>query len=343
MPDPLLQRFPLRRVAAVVVAGLLALLSGCSGDLPGSTGTGRESSSASGPDVAVSPTAEPTLRVDLIDYTRITGLPDGVIVRTPDSVDALSGSPQDFRDYLAARITESDVSACSISVGVQLVRTDGYAVGTLRGCDDLRVVWARENGVWAEVASGPQVLECSELESRHVPPAIAGPSCRQSGSLVAYGPDVPPVSPRVTPDATGRQSYTNARFGFTCVLPEGWALKESDNGDGVTATDRTGRATASCLGRNNLADGTPAGEQAAARAALVGAGVDITYDSLTSSTYVLSGRRPDGTITYEWYAVGAGSINGVVWNYPAAMKTALDGDVTASVNAFMRGELAQPH
>lgn len=341
MPDPLLH--PLRRVAALIVAGLLAVLAGCSGDLPGSPGSGNASSVASGTGVAVSPAAASTLRVDLIDYTRITGLPDGVIVRTPDSVDALSGSPQDFRDYLAARITASDVSTCSVSVGVQMVRTDGYAVGTLRGCDDLRVVWAKENGVWAQVASGPQGLDCSELESRRVPAAIAGPSCRQSGSLVAYGPDIPPVSPRVAPDATGRQSYANSRFGFTCVLPEGWALKESDNGDGVTATDPSGRATASCLGRNNLADGTPGGEQTAARAALVGADVDITYDSLTSSTYVLSGHRPDGTITYEWYAVGAGSINGVVWNYPAAMKTAIDGDVTASVNAFVRGDLAQPH
>ena len=343
MPDPLPQRFPVRRLAAVVVAGLLAALSGCAGGLPGSARSGNASSSVTGSDVAASPAAAPTLRVDLIDYTRITGLPDGVIVRTPDSVDALSGSPQDLREYLAARITESDVSACPVSVGVQLVRTDGYAVGTVRGCDDLRVVWAREKGAWTQVASGPQGLDCFDLASRHVPAAIAGPSCLQGGSLVAYGSEAPPATPRVTPDATGRQTYANARFGFTCMLPRGWALTGSDNGDGVTATDPSGRANASCLGRNNLADGTPAGEQAAARAALVGAGVDITYDSLTASTYVLSGRRPDGAITYEWYAVGAGSINGVVWNYPAAMKTSLDGDVTASVNSFFRGDLTQPH
>ena len=95
MPAPLPQRFPVRRLAAVVVAGLLAALSGCAGGLPGSARSGNASSSVSGSDVAASPAAAPTLRVDLIDYTRITGLPDGVIVRTPDSVDALSGSPQD--------------------------------------------------------------------------------------------------------------------------------------------------------------------------------------------------------------------------------------------------------
>lgn len=331
----------LRRTAALIAAGLLSILAGCSGVLPGTTGSVAANSA---PAVAGATTPSPTPRVDLIDYTQITGLPDGVIIRTPEAVAALSGAPQDFRDYLAAQLKEASRStACPVSFGVQLVRTDGYAVGTIRGCDTLRVVWAKQGGTWAQVASGAQGLDCSALQSHGVPLAIAGPHCLQGATLVPYGSSTPVPSPRVTPSPAGGQLYTNPRYGFRCLLPQGWALRESPNGDGVTATDPTGAATASCFGRNRIGDGTTAGEQAAARAALVGAGVDITYASRTDSTYVLSGTRPDGTITYQWYAVGAGSSDGVAWSYPARMKAALDRDVTASVDTFRPGDLTSPH
>lgn len=337
------------RAGTVLVAGLLAVLAGCSGLLPGGTGPGSDGSvtgAASAPspvpaETSTPATATPVPLVDLIDYTEITGLPDGVIIRTPGSVDALSGSPKDFRDYLAGRIVAADVLECSLAIGVQRVRTDGYAVGTLYGCEDLRVVWAREGGIWTEVASGRQGFECVALEGRGIPAAIAGPQCLDGGSFVPFGPAQPQPTPLVTVAADGWQRYTNVRFGFSCVLPAGWTLQESDNGDGVTATDPTGRATASCLGRNALADGTLEGEQAAARSALAGAGVDITYEHLGEATYVLSGIHPDGSISYQWFAVGQSSTNGVIWSYPADMKTALDEAVTMSVTEFGWGDLGR--
>lgn len=344
-----------RRARALLVVGLLATLTGCSGLLPGAGSRASDPERASmdgsvaGAASAPAPvpaedelgTASPVPLVELVDYTAITGLPDGVIIRTPDSVDALSGAPQDFRDYLSDRIAAADVLECSLTIGVQKVRTDGYAVGTLRGCDDLRVVWARQEGVWTEVASGRQGFGCSALETHGVPAVIAGPQCLDGTSFVPFGPQESQPSPRVEPRAEGGQRYTNVRYGFSCVLPEGWSLEESANGDGVTATDPTGRATASCLGRNSLADGTLVGEYSAARAALVGAGVDITYENVADSTFVVSGTRPDGSIAYQWFAVGQASVNGVAWSYPGDMKEDLDAAVTTSVTDFAWGDLGQ--
>lgn len=344
-----------RRAAALLAGGLLATLAGCSGVVPGpgstisdAEGAGTDGS-VTGVASAPSPppaedalgTAAPVPPVELIDYTAITGLPDGVIIRTPDSVDALSGAPQDFHDYLAGRIAAADVLECSLTIGVQKVRTDGYAVGTLRGCDDLHVVWARQEGVWTEVASGRQGFGCSALETHGVPAVIAGPQCLDGTSFVPFGPQASQPSPRVEPRAEGGQRYINVRYGFSCVLPEGWSLEEAANADGVTATDPTGRATASCLGRNSLADGTLVGEYSAARAALLGAGVDITYEHVADSTFILSGTRPDGSIAYQWFAVGQASANGVAWSYPGDMKEDLDAAVTTSVTEFARGDLAR--
>jgi beta-galactosidase GanA len=82
---------------------------------------------------------------------------------------------------------------------------------------------------------------------------------------------------------------------------------------------------------------------ASTRDVLEGAGVVVKYAHVTDSTYVLSGKRPDGTITYQWYAVGAGSVNGIIWSYPAEMKNELHAAVTSSVNRFITGDLTVPH
>ncbi len=334
-----------RRVAAAAITVLVAvvvLLAACSptADSPSAAPLPGAVAPPASPTATASPPAAPSPPANLIDYAQITGLSAGVLIREPDTVDALSGAPDDFRAYLAAQIaTLVGPSDCPVSIGVQRVRTDGFAVGTvtvgtIRGCETAGVVWAKGPHGWFEVSSGPEP-DCAALEQYQVPAAISGSACVDDEQNA--------LTPNVTTGPAGLQVYTNARFGFRCHLPGGWKLAESTSAGGVTATDPTAQATASCFGRNTLGDGTTADELENAGTVLRGAGVDVTYEHLTDTTYVLSGIRPDGSITYIWSAVGPGSVNSVVWSYPAGMKSDLDAAVTTSVHGFERGDLQRAH
>lgn len=145
-----------------------------------------------------------------------------------------------------------------------------------------------------------------------------------------------------SPSADGGR-FVDYRYGFSCVMPGGWSVQLAGNGDGATATDPTGSATMTCSGSNNVFDDSARQAQERARAGLIANGVNVTYELLTDSSYVLSGIGADGRIVYEWRVVGEGSENAVYWTYPVSMESALDAALNASVNTFDQGDLTQPH
>lgn len=218
------------RVVLVLVALLLVALIGAAMALPGlrdrigtawwdsGSGAGAGVLEAGDRDVNPGPDSLGPPGAQVMDYTRITGLPDGVVIRTPDSVDALSGAPQDFRDYLAHRISQVDpVSECPTLIGVQLVRTDGFAVGVLRGCGDVQVAWVKVNGVWRTVASAAEGLDCSVLARQKVPPAMADLDCPPARSALVTFRQAPqadsaprPATASKAPSTTGIVSTADA-------------------------------------------------------------------------------------------------------------------------------------
>ena len=342
-----------RFFTGAVVLGMLAALAGCgladteaahgpptpvptSGETPKVIRILRPSSPA--------PTAGME-RVALVDYVQAAEQPDGALVRTPTDVDALPGAPEDLRRHLAALVSRSDMTDCPLVIHVERVRTDGWAIGTLRSCEEeRRVLWIREGGSWSEAASADDVLDCSALAAVDAPVAVAGEQCREDGTLVAYGQGrQSTVTPTTATVVDGR--YENARFGYSCEVPEGWTGRESDDGADLDAHDPSEEAEYSCLGGNTsfLAQAaTTESVRESARVGLEEQGVRISYDELDGAGFALSGTR-EGAVVYLWMIVGEGSVNGVWWSCPEDRTDALDDAVARSVRTFVPGDLDTAH
>ncbi|MFJ7217478.1 serine/threonine-protein kinase [Amycolatopsis sp. NPDC098790] len=149
----------------------------------------------------------------------------------------------------------------------------------------------------------------------------------------------PPTS---EPPAAGN-TYTNARFGFTTLVPPGYTASSwvPENGEGMRFTDAGLGATLTVWGTNSA--GAPAGKLAELIASVEGNGGRVTFRSADRNGYTVSGFQGDGRIFYEHEASGAGSAAGLRWVYPAARKAELDEPVTDTVEGFRPGDLSRPH
>lgn len=341
-----------RSLSGIAVMVMMVVLAGCGlvdpETAPRPTTEPADTGTASTPVVA-SPTVRPTPaarteRVALVDYVQGADQPDGAPVLTPSDVDALPGAPEDFRRHLAGLVSRSDVSACPLGIQVERLRTDGWAVGSVRSCEeDQRVLWVREDGRWREAASASRYFACSELEAIGAPSSVAGDECQDGRSVEAYAHEE--MTPSASPTAVVDGRYRNARFGYSCEVPEGWTARESDSGADLESTDPSGEVEYYCLGGNTsaLADvSTTEAVHEAARVGLEEQGVQISYDAIDGEEFALSGSR-DGVVFYLWMVVGEGSTNGVWWSYPEDRADALDQTVAASVRTFRPGDLTAAH
>ena len=183
----------------------------------------------------------------------------------------------------------------------------------------------------------------------------AAPSTGLIGTPVSTGvPTSETASPTLSPSASASSSpspaesenplrFTSERWGFECSVPIGWPLRTENADDGVEAADPTGVASVRCTGANVVETQTPAEALAEARERLEEAGVTVSYQHTTRSTYAISGTDAQGIVTYEWAALGSRSRNEVAWTYPASMRDQLDPAVTTSVREFRTGDLSVPH
>lgn len=328
---------PVGRTGVLVAALMLLVLAGC-GVLP----TGGPVPATSPSTERASASATPAPRLALVDYVVVPDQPDGAPILTPGDVDAMLGTPEDLRAYLADMVSQSDITDCPVRLHLLRYRTDGWAVGTEARCEqEWYVLWKLEQDGWARVAdTGGRQFVCSDLQELAVPGQVAGPNCVQNDKSVAYD-EMEPEAYALVVD--GR--YHNARFGYSCAVPDGWRTDEAQSAGDLVATDPSGRATYTCLG-TNTGSGSPATTREwrdSTRLGMEEQGMEILYDVADEQTFALSGKDAEGTITYQWMVVGPGSTNGVWWRYPEDMAAELDEAVTRSVSTFRAGDLDVPH
>ncbi|KAA9149868.1 protein kinase [Amycolatopsis acidicola] len=139
------------------------------------------------------------------------------------------------------------------------------------------------------------------------------------------------------------KTYTNPRFGFSTLVPEGYDASpySPPDGDGMQYTDAALGATFTVWGAN---DGRTAQEiLAAASKEVVAEGGQVTHQAANETTYTLSGYGADGRIFYERGYAGSASRATMRWVYPREHKAELDTPVERTADAFHPGDLTQRH
>ncbi|OXM75286.1 MULTISPECIES: serine/threonine-protein kinase [Amycolatopsis] len=159
-------------------------------------------------------------------------------------------------------------------------------------------------------------------------------------AMLGRGAGVPSSFP-----AADDGTYTNARFGFTALVPEGYQRQPytPPGGDGMEFTDPSLGATMTVWGANNTAGHSTADVLAGAAEDIRAEGGQVTAQRVEGELYTISGYRGDGRIFYERGFVGPGSTATLRWVYPRAAKDALDGPVSRTVKTFRAGDLTRPH
>ncbi|QRP50460.1 serine/threonine-protein kinase [Amycolatopsis sp. FDAARGOS 1241] len=171
-------------------------------------------------------------------------------------------------------------------------------------------------------------------------PASA-PSGSQSPASSSLAP--PSSSAPAPPHSGDPTTYTNARFGFTARIPEGYLPVPCApaNGDGMTFTNADLDATLTVWGGNS--DQSSARALAAAVAQAEADGGRVTYRKDEGDQYSVSGYQGDGKIFYERGFTGSASMAALRWVYPREHKAELDAPVSTTLEAFRPGDLSQPH
>lgn len=199
------------RVALLGTATLLAGLAGCANTAPaGAPGSASPAAPAASPSSwqshapsagpgapATSPaTSQPSGSTNpptggssaptLIRYDNQTR-PE-IELKRPSDVAELTGAPQSFKDYLAGLLAKKSDCQFGLTIGVQRIRTDGFAVGGVTECGGHAAVWAVVNGRWQEAIGTQDGWHCGDLKKYRVPDSLVGTQCydAQQRKEVAY-------------------------------------------------------------------------------------------------------------------------------------------------------------
>jgi hypothetical protein len=169
------------------------------------------------------------------------------------------------------------------------------------------------------VVNGPMLIDCSAFRS----------ACHES---VTTSSPAPPAS-----DAYNR--YTNPRFGFTTLWPTGFtAQPPPEDGDGQEWTDEGGKVSLTTYGDDNVLHHTPSEDLTA-----ISSGLRVTYSNISGDIVTVSGYSGPRTIVYERDAVGAGSIDSLLWRYPSDQRSTWQAANTRTALAFTPGDLSSTH
>lgn len=141
----------------------------------------------------------------------------------------------------------------------------------------------------------------------------------------------------------GAATYTNPRFGFSTLVPQGYVAGPyaPANGDGMKYTNASLGATLTVWGANDTRT---------AREILAGivqeteaGGGTVTHQQSDATSYTVSGYQAGGRIFYERGYAGPASLAAMRWVYPREHKADLDAPVETTAGAFRPGDLTRPH
>ena len=153
-----------------------------------------------------------------------------------------------------------------------------------------------------------------------------------SGALDALDDAMDAVDDVLPPSVGGLRTYRNARFGYSVAVPDSYTWgRESDDGDGRSFTDASGRITITVFGENNTSGATPESLQSDMAA---GHG-DITYQTHGANFAVVS-YYEDGQGVYVKKFVNAGTIATLRLQWPAELTDSVGGPLTEQVEDSFR-------
>lgn len=186
----------------LMTIALVALVTGCSSDdtapgdanppavtpttdspstsptpTPTSTPTPTESGSATSP----TPTTTPTATPKLLDFSSLNNN-SGAFVTGPKDIGQIAKAPADFQAFvlkLAAKANKfgKQCPDAAHGVGIDMVRTDGFAVGGINDCGGYRALWAKVDGRWKEIIGTQDEWDCGPLRKYQVPSVLVGGRC----------------------------------------------------------------------------------------------------------------------------------------------------------------------
>ncbi|MFV0406915.1 MAG: hypothetical protein ACK5LN_08865 [Propioniciclava sp.] len=163
---------------------------------------------------------------------------------------------------------------------------------------------------------------------RYIPRAQRSPQATSAG----------PSGPQLT-------TYVNEDVGFACRIPEGWQLKEAEQGDRATATHPEKLGSVTCFGgfTSSLGDDDaqdPQGWATQVAAELEDDGYEILDSTDDEFTYRVLAQN-DEDYAVRWGAIGSAGFRGVSWDMPEDQLEVLEQAVELSISQFNLGEIGE--
>ncbi|MFT4009437.1 MAG: hypothetical protein QM655_05280 [Nocardioidaceae bacterium] len=130
---------------------------------------------------SATPTTSPTTTPKLLDFSSLNNN-SGAFVTGPKDIDQISTAPADFRAFvlkLAAKANKTGKQCpdAAHGVGIDMVRTDGFAVGGVNDCGGYRALWAKVDGTWKEIIGTQDEWDCGPLRKYKVPSVLVNGRC----------------------------------------------------------------------------------------------------------------------------------------------------------------------
>jgi hypothetical protein len=130
------------------------------------------------------------------------------------------------------------------------------------------------------------------------------------------------------------KTYHNARFGYRIDYPADLRPQpEAGNRDGRRFVSADGQTVLSAYAGYNALDGGLAANQQLAREGWREKHATCTFDQLTRTGYVVSGRVKN-RIFYERTVLKSNTLTTFVWEYPLAQKAAMDAVIQHTVRTL---------
>jgi hypothetical protein len=181
-----------RRTTAVIAAAVIAVLAI---GVPVALTRGGDPDGSR--DIATTPTPTPsttTTTPSSTTPTTVTYPGSGIEVKTATDVDKLTGTSQEFKDFIAlqAQKAAADGTDCpdaAHGVTVQKYSSAGYAIGGVNSCGGYMALWVDRDDQWQEGMGTQDAWDCDTLGYLGVPHSFAGDCFDEAGDFGPTGTD----------------------------------------------------------------------------------------------------------------------------------------------------------
>lgn len=142
-------------------------------DVPSSTDTS--------PSPSTSPTNSATPAGKLLDYRDLNN-GDGAFIVTDADLEQIKDAPADFKAFVSRKAAKAaaDCPEAAHGITVNMVRTDGFAVGAVNSCGGYVALWARTattGNKWKQIIGTQDAWACAPLRKHKVPSVLVDGRC----------------------------------------------------------------------------------------------------------------------------------------------------------------------